>query len=547
MATRRQVLTAAAHQILLENPEMYRNIANMQDLRREQARRWAQRIVGLNDPGPGAVEQAYMKSDSMNKMLPELLDTKAKILKPIQDAAMEALKGRVGMDDALARILIANINAEGQTKANYLGALSEISTTALKNAVDLLEKQTAFTQNALGLAAPKDDVGIQKVNALYTTATARTSAGGTTPTTEMTQALETAAPEELAGLLNKAAETKDPAVYARVEEAITQAGKMDSLLGHVAKVTAADQNASNQYATLGLDMRVAGAEGESQVDRMQKALKSGLVGTNPARGAVLRKTLAAMGDEGLKRQLDDAIAQKVTPDVKKALDQVDAAIAEASASKDLVAPSEVREQMRTSEGYVEKAREYLEQAGIKDSGKLIGLGAAARRAAKQQRRGFVKDINEEKGPEAKVETRRLSLNKTEALARKNVAGGWSETKEAPPSTPSREPSDKVGAAAKRPKTETAADEIAGLESYAATDQAPKAEAFLPAEDESFVTAQRQALQAAVSARRNLGVLENLRALRNRERAEEAPSPVEYVADSGPPARPAGYYRRPTLA
>jgi hypothetical protein len=546
MATRRQVLTAAAHQILLENPEMYRNIANMQDLRREQARRWAQRIVGLNDPGPGAVEQAYMKSDSMNKMLPELLDTKAKILKPIQDAAIEALKSKVGMDDALARILIANINAEGQTKANYLGALSEISTTALKNAVDLLEKQTTFTQNALGLAAPKNEEGVKKVNDLYTTVTAQTAAGGTSPTTEMTRALETAAPEELAGLLNKAAETKDPAVYARVEGAIKQAGKLDSLLGHVAKVTAADQTASAQYAALGLDMRVAGTEGESQVDRMQKALKSGLVGTNPARGAALRRTLEAMGDERLKGQLDDAIAQKVTPEVRDALDQVDAAIAEASASKDLVAPSEVREQMRTSEGYVEKAEEYLKQAGIEDSGKLIGLGAAARRAAKQQRRGFVKDIEGE-GPEAKVETRRLSLNKKEALDRKNVAGGWSETKGAPPSMPTSESSGGAATAAKRPKKETVADEGAGTERFAATDRAPEAEAFLPVEDESLVTAQRQALQAAVSARRNLGVLENLRALRNRERAEEAPSPVENVADSGPPARPVGYYRRSTLA
>ena len=428
MATRREVLTAAAHKVLLENPEMYRNIANVQALRKEQARRWTQRIVGLNDPGPGSVEQAFMSSGEMNDLIPKLLDQKAKLLKPIAEKATEALKQKAGLDETLGKILIANIGAEGQSKTAWLNASGGLNQAALKISFEALEKQGEYARDALGLSVPKDEASTAKIIEAYDAALGKSAGGGNAPQGTAEDLVRTMSPGQVAGLLHKAIETGDSGVVTLMEDLIGQSGKRPAMLEYMAAKAAEDEGMQDKFSALVLGVTVDGEKGVSQVDRMQQILSQGLVATNPSRGATLRKTLDAMGDPKFNKQLDDAIEQATTDDEKKALKDVDDALAKANASVDLAMPTEMREQIRTSSGYVEEAENALEQAGIEDDGKLMGLGAAARRAARQQARGLTKDL-EGQGADATVSTRRLALSKAQALARKNKAPGWANSED----------------------------------------------------------------------------------------------------------------------
>ena len=428
MATRQQILTAVAHKTLLENPQMYANITNVQALRKEQARRWAQRVIGLNDPGAGAVEQAFANAGELSDVLPKLLDGKAKALEPIQKKAEQALKSKIDMDDALARILIANINAEGQTKAQYMGASSDISTAALAESGKNLELKGEFTRNAIGFAASKDPNKVKQMDEQFSAVRQLTASGGEGSTADATKMVRGMSPAEQVGLLHRAIETQDADVYASMESLLNQAGKLDVALAYAADVAANDETLSDQAIALGIDMRLTGPKGTTQVDRMQNVLRTGLVVTNPRRGAQLKATREAMGDEKVIGQLDSAIAGILTPDEKKVLQDYDDAIAKAKAEKDLVSPTEMRAQIRTSEGYVDSAQQALQDAGIEDSGRLLGLGAAARRAARQQTRGIVKEVDGE-GEETKVTTKRLALTAAQAQARRIRAGGWADAKQ----------------------------------------------------------------------------------------------------------------------
>ena len=560
MANRREVLTAAAHKVLLDNPEMYRNIANVQALRKEQARRWTQRIVGLNDPGPGSVEQAFMSSGDMNEIIPKLLDQKAKLLKPLAEKATEALKQKVGMDDSLAKILIANIGAEGQSKAAWLNASGGLNQEALKISFEALEKQGQYTRDALGLAAPTDDMSVANIDKAYAAALGRSAGGGESSQTEAEALVKAATPAELAGLLNRAYQSKDEGVIERIGEMIEKSGKQQDLIVYTATKTAEDTKMRDRFSALSLDVAVAGEKGVSQVDRMQQTLSRGMIATDPRRGAVIRNTLAAMGDPVLKKQLDDAVGQKVSDEEKKALKDVDDALAKANASVDLAMPTEVREQSRTCSGYVEAAEKALEQAGTEDDGKLMGLGAAARRAARQQSRGVTKDLEGE-GEDAQVSTRRLALSKAQTLARKNKAPGWANSED-----------DKVkegveaARAAEKVEAKKKADPVGG--SFELDDEdnsdidvgTPDIDGWKippskkPAAREQASDAAQTSLEAARASRRS-GAASALRGLLEGSRPKPAPSePVEaddedeaVAADAPLPRRPVDYYRRPRTA
>ena len=428
MATRREVMTAAAHKVLLENPEMYRNITNVQALRKEQARRWTQRIVGLNDPGPGSVEQAFMYSGEMSDLIPKLLDQKSRLLRPLAEKATEALKQRTGLDDTLGKILIANIGAEGQTGAAFINASGGLSQDALELSLKGLEQQGQYARDALGFATPKDPVAVDKITAAYASATARTASGGDSSQSEAESLLRAMPPGEVAGVMLKALESGDSDVVSQVESLIKQADQQGPMVAFMATKALEDEGMKAKFNAFGLGVTVSGEEGTSQVDRMQKVLSRGMVATHPGRGATIRKTLDAMGDPKFKQQLDDAIDQKTTPEEKKALKDVDDALAKANKEVDLTSPTEMREQIRTSSGYVEEAERALKQAGIEDDGRLKGLGAAARRAARQQSRGLEKSL-EGAGEAATVSTRRLALSKAQSLARKNKAPGWANSED----------------------------------------------------------------------------------------------------------------------
>lgn len=549
MATRQQILTAVAHKTLLENPQMYANITNVQALRKEQARRWAQRVIGLNDPGAGAVEQAFANAGEISDVLPKLLDGKAKALEPIQKKAEQALKSRIEMDDALARILIANIGAEGQTKAQFMGASSGISTTALAESGKNLELKGKFTEDAIGFAASKDPADVRRLDEQFGAVLAETKAGGSAPTAQATQMVRGMTPAEQVGLLHRAIQTQDPAVHDSVLGLLDQAGKLDGALAYAAAKAAGDKGLQDQATALGIDLLLSGPDGATQVDRAQAELRKGIVVTNPRRGAQLKATREALGDEKVIGQLDRAIAGVVTPEEAKVLRDYDEAIEKAKAEKDLVSPMEMRAQIRTSEGYVGAAQEALEKAGIEDSGRLLGLGAAARRAARQQTRGIVKEAEGE-GEDTKVVAKRLALTAAQARERRIRAGGWADAK-----APEGDPPDDVGGTGKagedggggvptRPTPLPEPDE-AGLED--APDPAPTVP-LAPAEptaSEKKGAASAASWEASRAARRT-GASSALRNLLDKKRASGA-SPAEEddeekVASAQMQSRPADWWR-----
>jgi hypothetical protein len=554
-------MTAAAHKVLLENPEMYRNITNVQALRKEQARRWAQRIVGLNDPGPGSVEQAFMYSGEMSDLIPKLLDQKSKLLKPLAEKATEALKQRTGLDDSLSKILIANIGAEGQTKASWLSASGGLSQDALELSLKGLEQQGQYARDALGFATPKDEVSVAKITAAYASATARTASGGDSSQTEAEDLLRTMPPGEVAGVMLKALESEDSGVVDQVESLIERAGQQGPMVNFMATKAFEDEGMKAKFNAFGLGVTVSGEEGTSQVDRMQQALSRGMVATHPGRGATLRKTLEAMGDPKLKQQLDDAIEQKTTPEEKKALKDVDDALAKANKEVDLTSPTEMREQIRTSSGYVEEAERALEQAGIEDDGRLMGLGAAARRAARQQSRGLEKSL-EGAGEDATVSTRRLALSKAQSLARKNKAPGWANSEDdkvAEGAEAARAKSTEPAEGKKKDPTSGSFDLDDFDDSDIKTDVIDNKEGMgtfkgeeidgwkiTPSAREKVDEASKASIDAARASRRSgaagalKGMMEGFRNKPVPEIPEE--DDEEKLADAGPAKRPADYWR-----
>lgn len=549
MATRQQILTAVAHKTLLENPQMYANITNVQALRKEQARRWAQRVIGLNDPGAGAVEQAFANAGEISDVLPKLLDGKAKALEPIQKKAEQALKSRIEMDDALARILIANIGAEGQTKAQFMGASSGISTTALAESGKNLELKGKFTEDAIGFAASKDPADVRRLDEQFGAVLAETKAGGSAATSKATQMVRGMTPAEQVGLLHRAIQTQDPDVHDNVVGLLDQAGKLDGALAYAAAKAAGDKGLQDKASALGTDLLLSGPDGATQVDRMQAELRKGIVVTNPRRGAQLKATREALGDEKVIGQLDRAIAGVVTPEEAKVLRDYDEAIEKAKAEKDLVSPMEMRAQIRTSEGYVGAAQEALEKAGIEDSGRLLGLGVAARRAARQQTRGIVKEA-EGDGKDTKVVAKRLALTAAQARERRIRAGGWADAK-----APDGDPPDDVGEASKAGEdggggvsTRTAPlpelDEE-GLEEAPDPAPAPSSAPAAPTTAEKKNEASTASWEASRAARRT-GASSALRSLLDKKRASGA-SPAEEdeeekVASARPQSRPADWWR-----
>lgn len=552
MATRQQILTAVAHKTLLENPQMYANITNVQALRKEQARRWAQRVIGLNDPGAGAVEQAFANAGEISDVLPKLLDIKAKTLKPIQDKSSEAIKQKTGMSDMLARILIANIGAEGQTKAQFMGASSGISTTALAESGKNLELKGKFTEDAIGFAASKDPADVRRLDEQFGAILAETKAGGSAPTSKATQMVRGMTPAEQVGLLHRAIQTQDPDVHDNVVGLLDQAGKLDGALAYAAAKAAGDKGLQDKASALGTDLLLSGPDGATQVDRMQAEIRKGLVVTNPRRGAELRKTLDAMGDPELIKQLDDAIGSTLTDDEKKALKDIDEAIEKAKAEKDLVSPMEMRAQIRTSEGYVGAAQEALEKAGIEDSGRLLGLGAAARRAARQQTRGIVKEAEGE-GEDTKVVAKRLALTAAQARERRIRAGGWADAK-----APDGDPPDAVGGVGKTAEggggvsTRTAPlpelDEE-GLEEAPEPAPAPSSAPAAPTTAEKKNEASTASWEASRAARRT-GASSALRNLLDKKRTSGASSAEEdeeeKVASTRLQSRPADWLWRSSV-
>jgi hypothetical protein len=545
MATRRQVFTAAAHQVLLDNPEMYRNISNLQALRREQAGRWAQRALLLQDPGAGMVERAFMNAGEMDEQIPKLLDTKAKILKPIQEKAMEALKKKVELDDTLAKILIANINAEGQTKASGASALADLGTKQFETAAKTAELQMETWKNGVSSAAPKDQRGVEEVDALYGAALALDAGGGTSDTVAAEELFRGKSPAVVAGLLAKAYETADDRVVENVKGAIAASGMEKGLVSYVANHEANAANFSDTFKTLAVETQLSKGEDDTrtQADMLQQSVKATYVSTTPSRGKQLRQTLDALGDPVIAQQLNDAISQALSPEDEKILDQVDEALKKAQESKELASPTEIREQMRTSAGGVETFQKKLKQAGVEDE-KLIGMGAAFRRAARQQARGQVKELEGE-GDAAVVSTRRLALSKAEALARKNKAPGWADYSDKPPKGEKPKPDDSRPDAAGDIKLGGSVLPSSGEEEEDIKLGGGVLPSSEPTEGEAVKREEAAlgALDAGRAARRS-GALNSLRTLLSKPRpvapSAEPEDEEEVYVDTGPRPRPQGY-------
>lgn len=542
MATRRQIFTAAAHQVLLDNPEMYRNISNLQALRREQAGRWAQQMLLLNDPGPGMVERAFMNAGEMDEQIPKLLETRAKILKPIQEKAAKALDDKMGYNGDLVKILTANISAEGQIKASGVGAIANVTQAQFDAAIKVAQGKADLLDRGIDMAAPKDDAGLAKVDSLFRAALGKDAGGGNSPTVDATEALRTATPSELAGLMKQARETGNQDVYDTVKGALQQAGRMDEMLSHVASSEAYIADATDTYTLLGIESQLSKPDGDSrtQADMALQNIKGAFLNSGPGRGKMLRETLDALGDEKYLEQLDAAISQEISPEEKKALDQVDEALKKAQENKELASPTEIREQMRTSAGGVETFQEKLKQAGVEDE-KLIGMGAAFRRAARQQARGQVKELEGE-GDAAVVNTRRLALSKAEALARKNKAPGWADYSDAPSNGVTSKPEAKE-AAPSRPGIDPKLDELPDKPDEKVEVEAPAATSGGVDTRGAAYEAGAGALDAGRAARRS-GALNSLRTLLSKPRSvapiAEPENEEEVYVDTGPRPRPPGY-------
>jgi hypothetical protein len=320
----------------------------------------------------------------------------------------------------------------------------------------------------------------------------------------------------------------------------------EGLLSYVANHEANAQKFSDTFGTLAVETQLSKGKDDTrtQADLLQQSVKSTYINSGPARGAMLRQTLDALGDPVIAQQLNDAISQGISPEERRALDQVDELLKKAQESKELASPTEIREQMRTSAGGVETFQEKLKQAGVEDE-KLIGMGAAFRRAARQQARGQVKELDGE-GDAAVVNTRRLALSKAEALARKNKAPGWADYSDEPPKGEKPKPDDS--------KTDAAGDIKLGgsvLPSSGEEEEDIKlGGGVLPSSEPAEGAAVKReeaalgALDAGRAARRS-GALNSLRTLLSKPRpvapsAEPEDEEEEVYVDTGPRSRPTGY-------
>jgi hypothetical protein len=550
MATRREALTAAAHKVLLSNPGLYRDITNVQALRREQVSRAAQRLLTLNDPGAGAVERAFQDAGEMSKELPKLLDTKADLMGKLQDTVQEALKRKTALDDGAVKIIVAGIGAEGQTKDAYIGGLSEQNAANIRARAGNEEQQGGLARKvveAYGANQTPDEAAAtaKTLNSFRAAA----AGGGTSPDTGTQETLGTLSPQQALHLIGAAAKTDDPAVISSVLTGLDTAGKLDAAVQYMGQIAAKDKEFSGRLDVFSKDTLLAGPPGMSQADRQAQGLKAGLFAMNPARAQNLRTAWDILGKAEDVKQLDDTIKGAVPPDLKKTIDQIDDAIDKASRARDLASPTEVREAIRTSEGVVETAKEELAKAGVEDDGRLMGLGAAVRRATRQQQRGLVKEIGEDK----EVKTRRLSMIKEQALARKNKAN-WAEkpltedeandrkadaVKAAQDASPDRKPGKPLDLDLSLGEEDDSLPEAPDPEEKAAPGTATPGDASQTRK--AARAAQDTAIASATASRRREGVLDSLR----KYLPKQASAPVEEeeeriaFATPGPKKRPPG--------
>jgi hypothetical protein len=547
MATRREALTAAAHKVLLSNPGLYRDITNVQALRREQVSRAAQRLLTLNDPGAGAVERAFQDAGEMSEQLPKLLKTKADLMDGLQKTVQEALKSKTALDEGAVRIIVAGIGAEGQAKAAYNNAFSDMSVANSKARIDAGLAQGSLVREMLtsyGAKQTPDEVA--KTAEALNSFRAATAGGGTSQSVDTRKFLGGLSPQQALQMMATAANTNDSELISNLQAGLDEAGKLDAAVGLLREYAAADKDFSGRLDVLSTETLLSGPEGTTQADRQVQGLRTGLFVMSPKKAEDLKRSREILSDPAQVEILNKQIAGEVPPDMRKALDQIDDAIDKASRSRDLASPTEVREAIRTSEGVVQTAREELDKAGIEDDGRLMGLGAAVRRATRQQQRGLVKEIGEDK----EVKTRRLSMIKEQALARKNKAN-WAEK----PLTED-EADDRKGDAVKsandaspNKKANTPLDfSLDGLPEDAPDPEEKTAPGVAPGQPPATEQTRKAAREArdtaiasATASRRREGVLDSLR----KYLPKQAPAPAEEeeeqdaFATPGPKKRPPG--------
>ena len=548
MATRREALTAAAHKVLLSNPGLYRDITNVQALRREQVSRAAQRLLTLNDPGAGAVERAFQDAGEMSEQLPKLLKTKADLMDGLQKTVQEALKRKTALDDGAVKIISAGIGAEGQTKQAYINGLSAQDVAGIKARVEIEQAHGEFTRDtlsAVGAASTPED--LKAADEKLSQFRALSAAGGSNPDTGTREFFNSLSPQATAQMLAAAAKTDDQGLITSIQTGLKAADKLDAVVGYLSDVAQANDALRARADGVSNETLIAGPEGVTQADRQRNALKAGLFAMTPSRAQSLRTAWDILSKPEEFAQLNATIKGAVPPDLKKTIDQIDDAIDKASRSRDLASPTEVREAIRTSEGVVETAKEELAKAGVEDDGRLMGLGAAVRRATRQQQRGLVKEIGEDK----EVKTRRLSMIKEQALARKNKAN-WAEK---PPSEDEKEEAQikAVEAAQKAsPDRKPGKPIILDDEEDETLPEAldPEAGGPMPVPGQALAVdqtreaaraAQDTAIASATASRRREGVLDSLRKYLPKQASAPAEEEEEQAAfvTPGPKKRPPG--------
>jgi hypothetical protein len=547
MATRREALTAAAHKVLLSNPGLYRDITNVQALRREQVSRAAQRLLTLNDPGAGAVERAFQDAGEMSEQLPKLLKTKADLMDGLQKTVQEALKRKTALDDGAVKIISAGIGAEGQTKQAYINGLSAQDVAGIKARVEIEQAHGEFTRDTLSaVGAASTPEALKAADEKLSQFRALSAAGGSSSDTGTREFFNSLSPQATAQMLAAAAKTDDQGLITSIQTGLKTADKLDAVVSYLGDVAQANDALRARADGISNETLIAGPEGVTQADRQRNALKAGLFAMSPSRAQSLRTAWDILSKPEEFAQLNDTIKGAVPPDLQKTIDQIDDAIDKASRARDLASPTEVREAIRTSEGVVETAREELDKAGIEDDGRLMGLGAAVRRATRQQQRGLVKEIGEDK----EVKTKRLSMIKEQALARKNKAN-WAE-KELGEDEANDRKADAVKAAndaSPNKKSNTPLDiDLEGLPEDAPDPKektAPGDTPVRPPESERLREAAREArgtaIASATASRRREGVLDSLRKYLPRQAPAPAEEEEEQVAfaSPGPKKRPPG--------
>ncbi len=547
MATRREALTAAAHKVLLSNPGLYRDITNVQALRREQVSRAAQRLLTLNDPGAGAVERAFQDAGEMSEQLPKLLKTKADLMDGLQKTVQEALKRKTALDDGAVKIISAGIGAEGQTKQAYINGLSAQDVAGIKARVEIEQAHGEFTRDTLSaVGAASTPEALKAADEKLSQFRALSAAGGSSSDTGTREFFNSLSPQATAQMLAAAAKTDDQGLITSIQTGLKTADKLDAVVSYLGDVAQANDALRARADGISNETLIAGPEGVTQADRQRNALKAGLFAMSPSRAQSLRTAWDILSKPEEFAQLNDTIKGAVPPDLQKTIDQIDDAIDKASRARDLASPTEVREAIRTSEGVVETAREELDKAGIEDDGRLMGLGAAVRRATRQQQRGLVKEIGEDK----EVKTKRLSMIKEQALARKNKAN-WAE-KELGEDEANDRKADAVKAAndaSPNKKSNTPLDiDLEGLPEDAPDPKektAPGDTPVRPPESERLREAAREArgtaIASATASRLREGVLDSLRKYLPRQAPAPAEEEEEQVAfaSPGPKKRPPG--------